>query len=394
MNVFFDATPDYSSLRGIPLSGFTPEEEKLLIKVLDKAPSILGVDPLTIKNALNNLDNQKKIKEAFSSSLPGSPPIHEEDIDDLPPIVAGMTIREIVLLGTLATVLKVTDALEDACIRSNQIESGSFREWISIDAHRQLHVQKFGTPSPHHRCVIMESGGGTGGDSWGKVKELIEDSSYGFSYDRAGLWLFSDQSPNTGRLSQISQDFESMVTKLEEKGDIKSPYILVGHSLGGIFMQFYALNHPDKVAGLILVDSSNDTVAEDPRMAPSFNVPEAHDFHVLNHLMPRSTAEQLFPRARHTLTAYTEAVHKRETLSHFGQSVKKHAEPVFGNTPLCVITRVKTDTSEIEEAWQEHQQQLAQRSSNSSVTICKKGVGHDIPNEAPEKVAQAILSMS
>lgn len=158
-------------------------------------------------------------------------------------------------------------------------------------------------------------------------------------------------------------------------------------------MQFYALNHPDKVAGLVLVDSSSDSMAEDLRMAPSFDIPEANDLQMLDPLMPRSTAELLFPRARHTLTAHAEAFHKKETLAILGTCVQEHATPVFGTTPLHVITRVKTDSSEIEEAWQQHQQNLTERSVKSHFTVCPQGVGHDIPNQAPDVIAREVLSV-
>lgn len=394
MQVFPEFTPNDFSVQGVHLPGLTTKEENLLIKVLDKAPQILGVNSLAISEALKNVSNQKRIKEAFLSPLPGSPPVNEEDVDDLPPIVQGMGMREIMLLGTLGTILKVTGRLEEECIRSNRGESGSFKELVSVESTRSLHVHKFGTPDPHQRCVIMESGGGAGGDAWGQVKELLQDSAYGLSYDRAGLWLFSDQGPHAGRLPQMSRDFERMLARLEERGEIKSPYILVGHSLGGALMQFYALNHPDKVACLILVDSSSDTVAGDPRLAPSFDIPEANGLDMLDHLMPRSTAALLFPRACHALTSHAEALHKKETLSILGQCVRQHAEPLFGNIPLHVITRVKNDSSEIEEAWQEHQQTLAARSSNSHFTVCEQGVGHDIPNDAPGVVVREILSVT
>lgn len=323
----------------VPTFGLETFQQKLLNNVLEKAPQILKIDGLKIIDALKNLTNQKLIKDAFTAPLPGSPPMIDDDIDDLPPLVKGMTMREILILGTIATILKKTDVLEAACHQSNKLETGSFQELVAVDSNRHLHVQKFGSYAPNRPCVILEAGGGSGGDSWGQVKDLLKDSAYGLSYDRAGLWLFSDSGSQPGSISQTMKDFEAMLTQLEEKGAIKSPYVLVGHSLGGVFMQLYAAMHPEKVAGLVLVDSSSDTVGEDPRMAPTFACPPAQDFLAIETFMPRSTAEVLFPRARHTLTAHAEAVHKKESLSVLGERIKKRSQPFFGNIPLRVITK-------------------------------------------------------
>ncbi len=45
-------------------------------------------------------------------------------------------------------------------------------------------------------------------------------------------------------------------TELDRR-NIRPPYVLVGHSLGGLYMQYFARNYPSEVSGLLLVDSTH-----------------------------------------------------------------------------------------------------------------------------------------
>lgn len=376
------------------------DKQKILNSVIDRASSLLELDKKFIIGILQEHDSKTKINEAFTAPIPGSPPIAEDAVDNLPPILAGMTMREILILGTVATILGKNKSLEKACILSKQKDWQMSGELLEIEPDRKLQIQKFGIYDPNHRCVIMESGSGGNGWAWQGVKELLSKTPiYGLSYDRAGLG-FSDPSPDPGSIKQIIKDLDNMITLLEKKGEISQSYILVGHSFGGVCMQVYAKMFPEKVAGLVLVDSSSDTVVSDPRMKSLLTLPPHEDFPIK--LMPLTTAQLLFPRACDGLTSYAEAMRIRENVSILGEYAKGHSkeEPLFGNLPLRILTKSKTlinhdpNSNEIEEqAWQEHQQKLAERSLNSEQIICADGVGHHIHNDAPQIVVDAIHSL-
>jgi pimeloyl-ACP methyl ester carboxylesterase len=113
----------------------------------------------------------------------------------------------------------------------------------------------------HHNCigqgtstVVMDAGGGAPSITWGLVPSEISKFTRVCTYDRAGLG-WSDPNPQISRTSQQSVD--ELHSLLTEAG-IKPPYILVGHSLGGVNMRLYASQYPEDVVGLVLVDSSHE----------------------------------------------------------------------------------------------------------------------------------------
>ena len=103
------------------------------------------------------------------------------------------------------------------------------------------------------RTVILEAGLGDTMDVWKDVQPRIAAGcSRTVSYNRAG-YLGSD--PAVG-----PRDSATIVAELRaelKRRNIDPPYVLVGHSLGGLYMQYFARNYPGEVAGLLLVDSSS-----------------------------------------------------------------------------------------------------------------------------------------
>ncbi len=98
------------------------------------------------------------------------------------------------------------------------------------------------------RTVILESGLGDTLDVWKTVQPLIASGcARTLAYNRAG-YLGSDN-------SNAPRDSATIVAELRAElklQNIKPPYVLVGHSLGGLYMQYFARNYPQEVAGLVL----------------------------------------------------------------------------------------------------------------------------------------------
>jgi pimeloyl-ACP methyl ester carboxylesterase len=111
---------------------------------------------------------------------------------------------------------------------------------------RSLHLIEKGTSGP---AVVFEAGISATCLSWTQVSDEVERFSRAYVYDRAWLgWSDPADSPRT--TSAIVDDLQTLVAAAK----IPSPYILVGHSFGGMLVQAYAARYPEHVAGLILVD--------------------------------------------------------------------------------------------------------------------------------------------
>ena len=133
-----------------------------------------------------------------------------------------------------------------------------------VDPHHVVRLEGHGA-----RTVILEAGLGDTLDIWKEVQPRIAAGcTRTLSYNRAG-YVGSD--PAAG-----PRDSATIVAELRaelKRRNIDPPYVLVGHSLGGLYMQYFARNYPQEVAGLLLVDSSSwhqgmsvDTSANTPYM--------------------------------------------------------------------------------------------------------------------------------
>ncbi|MBO6524541.1 MAG: alpha/beta fold hydrolase [Balneolaceae bacterium] len=112
-----------------------------------------------------------------------------------------------------------------------------------------------GTGSP---TIIFESGLGTPLSNWDKIQSKISDNYKTISYDRKGI----GQSPVTDSprtLENLVTDLDNVITQ----NKIEGPIILVGHSLGGHIVRKYQQSFPSKIAGLFLIDPTNEYIYEE-----------------------------------------------------------------------------------------------------------------------------------
>jgi pimeloyl-ACP methyl ester carboxylesterase len=139
--------------------------------------------------------------------------------------------------------------------RSRFAKSG---RWIRLSGGSKLYMLEKGSGGP---TVIFEAGIAATNLNWCHVQEVVSRFTGTASYDRCGLgWSGPSRTPRTP--GNIARELhEALIT-----AGIKPPYVMVGHSFGGLVMRRFALLFPDDVAGVVLVDPMRPE--EWPPLAP------------------------------------------------------------------------------------------------------------------------------
>lgn len=120
-------------------------------------------------------------------------------------------------------------------------------------SHHQIHIEGHLTAG-RARTVILESGLGDTLEVWKDIQPRIaEGCTRTLSYTRAGYLGSDPAAPGPRDSATIVKELRAEL----DRRNIPPPYVLVGHSLGGLYMQYFARNYPAEVGGLVLVDSSH-----------------------------------------------------------------------------------------------------------------------------------------
>jgi pimeloyl-ACP methyl ester carboxylesterase len=114
----------------------------------------------------------------------------------------------------------------------------------------QMRLDCRGSGSP---TVVLEAGASIYSIAWARVQDDVAKFTRVCSYDRAGLGWSEGV-----REAQSPQQVAEMLQALLANGGEQSPYLMVGHSLGGIYVRAFAALYPQDMAGMVLVDSSHE----------------------------------------------------------------------------------------------------------------------------------------
>lgn len=119
---------------------------------------------------------------------------------------------------------------------------------VRLPDGRTLHMVCMGHGSP---TVVLSAGFGNWGAIWFKVQPVVARHTRVCAWDRPG-YGFSDPSKRPQTIDNTVRDLAAAL----KAGHVPGPYVMVGHSLGGLESMLYADRHPDKVVGMVLVDST------------------------------------------------------------------------------------------------------------------------------------------
>lgn len=155
-------------------------------------------------------------------------------------------VRPAVTLIVLAAIPVVVEAA---------LEYGEWHEapargrLVDVGGGRRLYLNCTGTGSP---VVVLAAGLGGGAASWGWIAPEVARETRVCAFDRAGRG-WSDPAPKPQDGEGVAQDLGAALTAAGETG----PYVLVGHSFGGLYARAFAARYPERVAGVVLLDASD-----------------------------------------------------------------------------------------------------------------------------------------
>ncbi|WP_209329749.1 alpha/beta fold hydrolase [Lunatimonas salinarum] len=118
-------------------------------------------------------------------------------------------------------------------------------EWVEMDGYK-LYAKTHGR---YGHSIVFLSGLGDELGTWNIIQKELAGDFQTLSYDRAGV----GQSTQAGHPS-TGLDMAIELRKLLEKSELKPPYLLVGHSIGGLYARIFAGKYPHLVSGMILLD--------------------------------------------------------------------------------------------------------------------------------------------
>jgi pimeloyl-ACP methyl ester carboxylesterase len=124
--------------------------------------------------------------------------------------------------------------------------------WIPTRDGRRLFAQSLPGPSPTSPTVVFECGAAASRSTWALVQRAVAWHARAVVYDRSGLGR-SAPDPTSRTLHRMADDLGDVLDHLDS-----GPYVLVGHSAGGPIARLAAAADPSRIAGLVLVDPSDE----------------------------------------------------------------------------------------------------------------------------------------
>ena len=273
----------------------------------------------------------------------------------------------------------------------------------------KLHIHCTGQGSP---TVILESGWVESSATWLFIQPEVAKTTRVCSYDRAG-YGWSDPSPHPRTASWMAEELHTLLVN----ANVQGPYVLVGHSLGGMLVRVYAHNYPDEVVGMVLVDSMHEEKYERLPGAKG-TIPDAvQQFRMLGvlsstgfmALAPQAIPNQEFPDEVFTRykVAWATTGHLTTAAAEMSAMLESTAEvralqiTSFGSLPLSVLSAGLNfpipylSEAENQQYWEETramQSELAALSSMSKQTIVEQS-GHHIQFDQPDLMIDAVREM-
>ena len=318
------------------------------------------------------------------------------------------------LLGTIVALTAVGAVYQIVGMVLDRQHSPPPGQMVDIGGHR-LHLYCLGTGSP---TVILEAAAPGWSLYWSAVQQQLARTTRVCAYDRAGLgWSERGPLPRTG--PRMAKELH----RLLERAAIPGPYVLVGHSLGGLIARLYQHDYPQEVVGMVLVDAGHESEMRQAEFRAFANagksmLPVIRVMTMLGITRLMATYEQLpplltqqeakvAPEIRPMLRAgwlrtgyYSTLTDESDGLIETLEQVRRSGS--LGNLPLVVVTATgpiwwpdmpgQVNPTKFRNMWLELQQNLTTLSTNSHQVFADQS-SHFIPFDQPDLVTNAVRQL-
>jgi pimeloyl-ACP methyl ester carboxylesterase len=257
---------------------------------------------------------------------------------------------------------------------------------VDIGGYR-LHLWCTGDGAP---AVILDAGLGGTSTGWGFVQPEVARFTRVCSYDRAGMG-YSDPGPSPRTARRIANELAELLAR----SGITGPVVLAGESIAGFNVRVFASDHPERAAGLVLVDASHeDDAHEVPGMARFVPLLSTIGAFRLLGVSFGQRVESLAP----SVQRYAQATRFRgagyqaaaDEIMHIGETV---SEVRLTRRKLTVPVLVVTGARGADANWRRLQQDEASLSERGCLITAQQS-GHVIPIDQPNVVVDAIRTVA
>jgi pimeloyl-ACP methyl ester carboxylesterase len=241
--------------------------------------------------------------------------------------------------------------------------------------------------------VVMDAGIGECSLGWSLVQTEVAKFARVCTYDRAGLG-WSDSAPTARTSQQIVNDLHTLLAN----AGIEPPYVMVGHSFGGLNLRMYANQFPEEVSGMVLVDSAHEDYPI-RHLIPLYirlglltaflGIPRLFS-RVFVSANPIFALDSKYPRAYRaiaTSTKYLNTVRREYSASDESWEQGRSSKKSLGDRPLVVL--LAASDHELFPVAKKLQTDLANRSTAGKLIIVEN-TGHHMQHDQPEMVIDTV----
>lgn len=230
---------------------------------------------------------------------------------------------------------------------TNTVDTGAHKLFTNVKGHGE-------------HTLVFESGLGDNYESWYKLSKLSKDYQT-IAYNRAG-YVPSEEANTERGIVQLAEDLHAVITSKAEHDKVT----LIGHSLGGAIIRYYAIQHPEMVDALLFVDPSHEAFGE-------------------------MTQEQ-----EDKMVAFFEKENKPEIAQESEQFIENFnilsQQPDLPNVPTIVLTSIKDREGADKDNWINAHATLGENITDFT-HITTVNSGHYIQIDEPQLVLNAIDSL-